>query len=174
MGELYDFQQIAGAEQPEMDTLDGLYRNLHKDFSIFTLTEYGAKRWEDILGFPSGKGTELSERRSKIQLKYLSRLPYTYKSLVRYLAQVTHALDPAGGAAISPDVMEGFYVTLDPGAYKLAVEVESPYESILAGITGELREMIPANLILQTAVTKYETAGIQLGCALQVSDDLYF
>ena len=48
--DILEFRKIAEAEQPELDSAVQAVESLHQEFSIFTVTEIGAARWERILG----------------------------------------------------------------------------------------------------------------------------
>ena len=131
--EIYEFQQIADAEQPEFDLVTDAVDRLHEDFSIFTVSEIGAGRWEEILGLPRIAGESLTARRSRIQTKYLSQLPYTYRSLLQYLAQI-------GGVES---------VNLDAANYELYVDIRlSGYDQRTA-LLAVLTDMLPANILLR-------------------------
>lgn len=132
MQDLIELRQIAGAEQPEIDTAILAVRQAPNDFFLVSLSEYGIERWEAILGLTPAPGETPDERRENIRITYMDRLPYTYRMLLLYLDEVT----------------KGFTVTLDNDAYTLYVEV------IVAGyiqrdaLMAVLVQMIPANLIL--------------------------
>lgn len=138
LGELLEFQKLMEAEQPAWDQAEDSVEEMHKDFSLFTLTEYGVKRWEAILGLAPGKQDSLEERKNRILLAYLSKLPYTYRTLLRYLAQVT----------------QEFQVDLNHADYELYLRVKLAGYGERTALLAVLREMIPANLVLklQTAI----------------------
>ena len=55
--ELIEFQQIAGAEQPEFEKAVSDVKSAADDFFLVSLSEYGCGRWEKILGFLWSLGT---------------------------------------------------------------------------------------------------------------------
>ena len=142
--ELYEFQQIAGAEQPEIDNLTAFVNSAAKEFSLFTMSEYGAGRWEEIFGIIPNPGDELETRRSRIITRYLSALPYTYRALLRYLATIS----------------EGEYrADLDAANYELFVSVRlSGYDQKTA-LLATLTEMLPANIVLKLQSMIQQTVG---------------
>ena len=103
--ELIEFQQIANAEQPEFEKVVSDVKSAVDDFFLVSLSEYGCERWEKILGLSVEPGDTLQDRRDRILIKYLDQLPYTYRTLLKYLATVS----------------EDFTVTLNVNAYDLYI-----------------------------------------------------
>lgn len=131
--ELIEFDQIANAEQPEFERAVSDVRNAADDFFLVSLTEYGCKRWEAILGLSVAPGDTLQERRERILIRYLDQLPYTYRTLLKYLSTVS----------------EDFSVTLDENAYDLLVRIRLEGYSQRDALVATLGQMIPANLVLR-------------------------
>ena len=129
--ELLEFESIAKAQQPEFDRAAEAVDRLHQEFSIFTVTEEGAARWEKILGIQRMPGETLEQRRSRIQTRYLSRLPYTYRSLLRYLSQIS----------------EDYTVTLEE--YTLYLDILLTGGEQKKALLETLGEMLPANILLK-------------------------
>lgn len=105
--DLVVFQQIANAEQPEFEKALGDVRTAADDFFLSTLSEYGCQRWEAIMGLHAADGDTLEARRERILIKYLDQLPYTYRTLLKYLKTIT----------------DDFTVTLDEHAYDLFIRI---------------------------------------------------
>lgn len=131
--DILEFREIADAEQPEWDRAAETVDGLHREFSIFTMTEAGATRWERILGIQRAPGETLEQRRSRIQTKYLSQLPYTYRNLLRYLLQ------------ISGD----FTVNLDHASYTLYLDMLMTSGDQKKALLAVLAEQLPANILLK-------------------------
>lgn len=131
--ELVEFDQIANAEQPEFEQAVSDVKSAADDFFLVSLTEYGCKRWEAILGLSVAPGATLEERRENILIRYLDQLPYTYRTLLKYLATVS----------------EDFTVTLDENAYDLLVRIRLEGYSQRDALVATLGQMIPANLVLR-------------------------
>ncbi len=136
--DLIEFDQIAGAEQPEFTKAVQDVRSAPDDFFLVSLSDYGCRRWEAILGLPVAPGVSLEARREKIRIKYLDQLPYTYRALLKYLGTVS----------------ENFTVHLDNDAYELFVRVTLNGYAQRDALVAVLGQMIPANLVLltQTAI----------------------
>ena len=131
--DLVEFQQIANAEQPEFETALDDVRTAADDFFLATLSEYGCKRWEAIMGLHAADGDTLEARRERILIKYLDQLPYTYRTLLKYLKTIT----------------DDFTVTLDENAYDLFIRIRLEGYSQRDALIATLGQMIPANLVLR-------------------------
>ena len=132
--DLLEFQRIAEAQQPEFDEVNEVINNLHNDFSLFTLSERGAIRWEEILELQPRPGDDIETRRTRILAKYLSQLPYTYRALLRYLDQIS------GG---------DYTVNLDVASYELYVSARLSGYDMRTALMAALATMIPANMTLK-------------------------
>ena len=131
--ELIEFQQIANAEQPEFEKVVSDVKSAADDFFLVSLSEYGCERWEKILGLSAEPGDTLQDRRDRILIKYLDQLPYTYRTLLKYLATVS----------------EDFTVTLNENAYDLYIRIRLEGYAQRDALAATLGQMIPANLILR-------------------------
>lgn len=132
--DLLEFQRIAEAQQPEFDEANAVVNTLHNDFSLFTLSERGATRWEEILELQVRPGDDIETRRSRILTKFLSQLPYTYRALLRYLEQVS------GG---------DYTVNMDVANYELFVSARLSGYDMRIALMAALASMIPANMTLK-------------------------
>ena len=132
--ELIEFDQIAGAEQPEFEKVVQDVQGAPDDFFLVTLSDYGCRRWEAILGLPVAPGGSLEDRREKILIKSLDQLPYTYRALLKYLSTVS----------------ADFTVRLDNDAYELFVRIVLNGYTQRDALIAVLGQMIPANLVLLT------------------------
>lgn len=132
--DLIEFNQIAGAEQPEFEKAVQDVRNAPDDFFLVSLTDNGCSRWEAILGLVAAPGDTLEERRERILIKYLDQLPYTYRALLKYLSTVS----------------DDFTVRLDNDAYELFVRIVLNGYTQRDALIAVLGQMIPANLVLLT------------------------
>ena len=131
--DLIEFDQIAGAEQPEFTKAVQDVQGAPDDFFLVSLSEYGCGRWEAILGLVAAPGDTLEARRERILIKYLDQLPYTYRTLLKYLKTIT----------------DDFTVTLDENAYDLFIRIRLEGYSQRDALIATLGQMIPANLVLR-------------------------
>lgn len=131
--ELIEFQQIANGLQPEFEKAAQEVQDAPQDFFLVSLSDYGCKRWEAILGLSVASGDTLETRRQRILLKYLDQLPYTYRSLLKYLSTVS----------------QDFTVNLDNGVYELFIRIVLSGYDQRDALVAVLGQMIPANLVLK-------------------------
>lgn len=85
---LLEFGQIADAEQPEFDRALQAVQAAPDDFFFETLSEYGCRRWETILGISAAESNPIEERRVRICAAWDTELPYTYRWLAKWLASI--------------------------------------------------------------------------------------
>lgn len=130
---LVEFNQIAVAEQPEFDRALINVREAGDDFFIVTLSEYGCRRWETIMGIIPDPGDTLEQRRDRILFRYLDHIPYTYRTLIRYLSTVC----------------EDYTVELDENNYRLSIEIQAEGNFQRDALMAVLVQMIPVNLLLR-------------------------
>lgn len=131
--DLVEFDQIARAEQPEFESAVNAVKLASDDFFLVSLTEYGCGRWETILGLSVAPGDTLEVRRERILIQYLSQIPHTHKTLLKYLATVS----------------KDFSVVLNENAYDLFIRIRLGSYSQREALTAILEQMIPANLVLR-------------------------
>lgn len=136
--DLIEFDQIAGAEQPEFTKAVQDVQGAPDDFFLVSLSEYGCGRWEAILGLVAAPGDTLEARRERILIAYLDQLPYTYRALLKYLSTVS----------------DDFQVVLNNDAYELFIRIRLSGLTQRDALAATLGQMIPANLVLllQTAI----------------------
>lgn len=130
--DLIEFDQIAGAEQPEFTKAVQDVQGAPDDFFLSTLSEYGCQRWEAILGLLAAPGDTVEARRERILIAYLDQLPYTYRTLLKYLATVSN----------------DFKVVLNNDAYELFIRIRLSGYTQRDALAAVLGQMIPANLVL--------------------------
>lgn len=133
---LFEFQQIASAEQPEIDRALKDVERAHDNFYISTLSEYGCARWESILHVEN-YGT-LEERRFRIMAKISENLPYT----VRMLERILETLCGPGN----------YTVEVDNDAYTVKVKIGLSAKSNFNEAVEMLNKMVPANTIVDASM----------------------
>ena len=131
--DLIEFDQIAGAEQPEFTKAVQDVQGAPDDFFLVSLSEYGCGRWEAILGLVAAPGDTLEARRERILIAYLDQLPYTYRALLKYLSTVS----------------DDFQVVLNNDAYELFIRIRLSGLTQRDALAATLGQMIPANLVLR-------------------------
>ena len=81
VGNTDDFQQIANAQNPELNKLLSCIKDVLSDGFVKDATEYGVERWEKMLSITPALTDSLDTRKIRI-LTYLSfKTPYTWRVL---------------------------------------------------------------------------------------------
>ena len=158
LSELFEFQEIAGAEQPEFSIVVHDIEEAADDFFLVSLSDYGCSRWEKIMELVPAEGTTIADRRRQILLKYLSRLPYTETMLRNYLERIL-----GEGEVV---------VEIDYDEYALSIEYGGGNDALLASLYTELRQMIPANMGFTLSAMEELAMALYAGTVLQVTDSL--
>lgn len=79
------FQQIAVAENPELNNLQDVVYRIIDDAFILSASEYGVGRWETILNLTPELTDTLDERKTRILNYRANKSPYTWRSLKRMI-----------------------------------------------------------------------------------------
>lgn len=125
------------AEQPEFQLVwKAADRVLYNHF-ISTADEYGIGRFEKILGiYPSSEDT-LESRRSRVQSKWFTKIPYTWRVLLEKLTM----LCSGSGFVLTQDFGKGYTMTIitDLELYGQVDELESI-----------ISMMVPENIVIDS------------------------
>ena len=149
---LLEFGQIADAEQPEFDRALQAVQAAPDDFFFETLSEYGCRRWETILGISAAESNPIEERRVRICDAWDTELPYTYRWLAKWLASICGNDNPL-------PTISGYTLRLS-----LPVSVDYPW------ILDDLRRRIPANLVIAPTILLTQAASkLFVGSAVRLS-----
>ena len=143
--ELLEFGALARAEQPELDNATEQVDGMARDFSAFTLTLYGIRRWERILGITGVDADTLEARRFRIQSRLMEQIPITKRTLYAQLQTLCGE--------------DGFRMTIDPVACLLDVKVALTSKYALSDVDALVRASAPANLIASVSLlyNQYKT-----------------
>jgi len=140
-----EFQQLANAENPEIDSLWVAHEEVFNTQFIDALNEEGCRRWEKILKVsPMGTDT-LADRRFRILTHLNAELPYTLNQLKNLLASLCGA--------------NGYTLELLNDEYKLIVRITLTAKKSIVDVEKMLKRVIPANLILDLSLlyNQYQT-----------------
>lgn len=133
---LRDYREIKGIADGQQWLFEQLWAAVERVFEnqfVETMDDMGLARWEKILGIhPKGVAT-LAERRFAVLLKLnQAQLPYTYRSLRRYLGSVS----------------SDFETRLHHDSYYLWLRVRLEGYRQRDELAETLRQMIPANIVM--------------------------
>lgn len=132
--EIKEFQEIAKAENPELEKVWQEVDNLIDDQFIETATERGIARRERILGIATFADDDLETRRFRIYARWNDKLPYTYRVLENKLIQLCGE--------------DGYLMNLNVDAYSLEIRVELIRKRMLDEVALLAKLMVPANILL--------------------------
>lgn len=132
--DIREYRAIMTAEQPELEDGWALAEYALQESVLMTATDYGLKRWEDMIGI-TPKATETpDERRFRILAFIAGDTPYTYRELERLLANLCGE--------------DGYEIDLDHGAYTLSVKIALTAKNNYDAVQDLLGKTLPANLVL--------------------------
>lgn len=157
LSELFEFQEIAEAEQPEFTLAVHDIEEAADDFFLVSLSDYGCSRWERIMGLTAPDTMPLEERRTQILLKYLSKLPYTETMLKQYLYTL-----------FGEDVVANVY----HDDYAVEVGYTGDQTELFASLYRELRQMVPANMTFEMYEMMALYGQLYTGVVLQIADKI--
>lgn len=132
MQKYLELRQIMDAEQPEINSLWTAYENALDDQFIMDATEYGVRRWENMLKVTPKDTDSLDERKFNILAKLNQELPYTLTKLKEVLTTLCGA--------------DGFSIDLQPEQYHIEVTLALSNNNNYQNVVNVLAKMIPANM----------------------------
>lgn len=154
-----ELRAIMETETPEFVKLSAAQRQMLNDQFVSTASESALKRYEQMLGIPRASADSLDDRRFKILSKLNNQLPYS----MGWLRQKLDALFGTGNYQIIRDV----------SMHKLAVEADVQFEPVIVALYDDLRQSIPANLVLETYIASSHPFAEYHACWMQTYDEIY-
>lgn len=135
-----EFQEIFKVEDKEIDSLKEQIENMLKEIIVTTAEGYGLDRYEKIYNIQNTT-TDLETRRFNILSKINNRLPYSINWLINKLNNT-----------VGP---ENYTLDVDHNNYSVKIEIMALFQDIAILLNKDLREQLPANLII--TITLYQT-----------------
>lgn len=135
--EIAEFRALAEAEQPEMDAVTQALRSAPNEFFTPTLSQYGAGRWEKIMGLPVAHSGNLEDRRFRVMARFAEQLPYTRRRLEQLMGSL------CGEDGYSLDFLSG---------YALKVRVALTAKQNYADVGVLLGRVIPMNVTIDLSL----------------------
>lgn len=128
-------------------------RVLHNEF-IATADEYGISRFEKILNILPSRDDTLENRRIRVQTRWFTNLPYTWRMLLQKLGIL------CGSSDFKVYISEGEWYKV-----KVRISIEPQKESLLYEVEQLLEKFLPANLYYYVtgAVARRKIVGIFSG-----------
>lgn len=129
-----EFQAIAEAVDPEIANINTETVNLLDDQFIQDATENGIARREKMLSIQPFFDDTLESRRFRVGVKWNNQLPYTYRQLVKKLADLVGS--------------NGYSVIIHNGTYTLTVRISLGQKRMLQDAEIMVNNMAPCNLLI--------------------------
>lgn len=124
------------AENPEFVLVwKAADRTLRNEF-IATADEYGISRFEKILKILPSREDTLESRRSRVQSRWFTSLPYTWRMFLQKLVALCGE--------------NSFTVIKKFGCYRIELEVHLPMFGQVQELEGIVNRMLPCNMVLKT------------------------
>ncbi|MDU3423635.1 putative phage tail protein [Peptostreptococcus sp.] len=132
---ILEFKALAETYNMELVLTMNRLDEVHSNFFIDSLNEYGCTRWEKILKLRVNTSYTLEERRFEIKTKLIGLRPYTYKKLV-------NLLDTLVGR-------EKYIMALDTATNHLLVKLDLGARRMMLSAKELLENTVPMNISLE-------------------------
>lgn len=150
MADFREMSETLKAENSQFKIVwDATDRALSNEF-IATADEYGISRFESILGILPSKEDTLESRRTRVQMRWFTTIPYTLKSLISKMVSLCGESD--------------FSVTVESDRYRVTVETAFEQYGQTDEVEKLLDTMIPCNMV----VVSYNRLCSNPGCKTYV------
>ncbi len=132
--EIKDFEIITDIHDEELTTLNAAIVNMLDDEFIATANETGIARREKLLNIQPFYDDTLESRKFRIQTRWNSKLPYTYK-------QFENRLNSLIGTG-------GYIASINYAAYTLAIKINLGQKRMFQDVRVMMKNMSPANMVV--------------------------
>lgn len=150
---ILEFQVINASLDVELTTIDDNIVDMEKEVIVATASEYGISRWENTLGITPSATDTLEIRRFRITTLLANKPPYTYRWLKNKLTLIV------GNST-------GWTLDVNYGLYKVTIVLSGLDTTLMGEVQRQLRNIIPANMILEIGGSPLNTEDIIYGIAL--------
>lgn len=148
IADIREITAYAAAQNPELELLWQGVRDVFDDQFLYTMTENGIVRWENIIGIvPKGTDT-LEDRRFRIISKLNASFSYTYRKMEEYLNGVLGA--------------DGYTMNYDKDIWTLTIKVALTRKKQYDEVLDFIKNVIPMNILLDYDLlyNKHSTLGL--------------
>lgn len=139
----------------ELEQLDGYITGIGKEVIVKSASLYGIQKWEKALGITPKDGDSLETRRFRVNNLLTSKLPYTYRWLIKKLTQITG----------SPS---GYTLNINQADYAITIVLSGLDTNMMIEVQKQLRNAIPSNMVLEIGGPPLVSADIKVGMALRI------
>lgn len=150
-----EFQEIFKVEDKELDSLKEQIENVLKEIIVNTAEKYGLDRYEKIYNIQNTT-TDIATRRFNILSKINNRLPYSVNWLINKLNNT---------------IGENNYILeVDHNNYTIKIQIISEFKQIAQLLKIDLREQLPANLIINVVLFQKEENIQYVGAFMHIGE----
>ncbi len=136
-----EYKEIFRVEDIEIDKLKEELEKILTEAVVTTAKDYGLERYEGIYGITNDE-EDIEARRFKILSKINNRLPYS-------LNWLRDKLNTTVGK-------DNYTIDVDYDKYTLEINIAALFKNIAVILNDDLREQIPANMILNVQLFQTE------------------
>ena len=133
--QIKDMQAFAKAIEPELSLLQKRIDSAFHDMFLMDMGTVAIQRWEKILGITPAGTDKLEDRRFRIINRLNAKLPYTFRGLKNKLSQMCGS--------------DGYTMEYDEDSWTLTVKIALTQKKQYGELGKMVRDMIPANIILE-------------------------
>lgn len=153
--EVQEFKEIFNSEDIEIEDIKEKIAELLDEVVVQTAKSYGLDRYEKIYGI-TNTTTDIERRRFNILSKINNRIPYTLNWLKNKLNNLVGK--------------DNYEIILDHNNYKITVNVAALFNDIAIVLNKDLREQLPANLLITVNLFQTEESKLFLGTIIRQGD----
>lgn len=132
MKEIREIKLVTTSEQTVFEQVWDNVQNVVDNFFINTVTDAGAKKYENMLSITPLDSDTIEERRFRILSKWNEQLPYTMRTLESNMRQLCGE--------------DGYTIELKNNEYTLKVRIALTSKKSKADVQDLLERIVPANL----------------------------
>lgn len=153
-----EYKEIMNTEEIELDKLKSKNNSITDEVIISNATSEGISRFEKILGIKNNKNLALENRKFLVKNKFFNRAPFTVEWLKNKLENLCG--------------QDNYIIDLDISNKILNVQIGYMFDEATEELRKDLRNIIPANIILDVNFWYIEIANIKTCMAMQQTDFL--
>lgn len=152
-----EYKEILNVEEIEIDKLKKNIEKVLEEVIVNTSDNYGLTKYEKIYNI-NDTTKDLQTRRYNILNKINNRIPYTYNWLINKLNNT-----------IGKD---NYIVSIDCNNYMIRIEVFSLFKDIAVLLKEDLKEQLPANLVVTVNLFQGEQSKSYFAGIVHIGDNI--
>lgn len=155
--DIREYKKIFNAEDIELKKLDKNLKSLLTEVIVKTAEGYGLDRYEKIYNIDTNK-QDIATRRIMILSKINNRVPYN-------LNWLKNKLDNLVGES-------NYKITENTNTYEIKIEISAIFNDIAVILNKDLKEQLPANLIITVDLFQTEQCIQYFAGIVHVGDNI--